>query len=329
MRRARQIADDLLFPQALTTDRARSVPRENLDALAAAGLYGIVGAPEDGGLGADFEVFLDVIEALAGGCLSTCFVWIQHHGVLRAATSSATPGMRERWARRMCGGGVRAGIALAGLASGPARIRARRVSGAWTLDGTAPWVTGWGLIDVLQVAGRDEHDNVVSALVDARPNASLIVEPQLELVAVSSTATATTHVRALRVEDDRILSVQPLAQRLATDHVTLRTHAALATGVAARCVRLIGETPLAHELATLRERVRTAAPEEVMAAKAAASEFAHRAAAALVVATGSRSLVLNEHAQRLAREAVFLLVFGSRPALRDELLSLLTRSRAQ
>ena len=44
-----------------------------------------------------------------------------------------------------------------------------------------------------------------------------------------------------------------------------------------------------------------------------------RAAGLLVLGHGSRSVLRDQHAQRLAREAMFLLVFGSRPAIRDAL----------
>jgi hypothetical protein len=54
--------------------------------------------------------------------------------------------------------------------------------------------------------------------------------------------------------------------------------------------------------------------------RAAASELALRAAAALTVAAGSRAVRTDEHAQRLLREATFLLVFGSRPPIKASLL---------
>ena len=46
------------------------------------------------------------------------------------------------------------------------------------------------------------------------------------------------------------------------------------------------------------------------------------AATTLLVHTGSRSIELDNHAQRLAREAMFLMVFGSRPAIRSALLQM-------
>jgi hypothetical protein len=57
------------------------------------------------------------------------------------------------------------------------------------------------------------------------------------------------------------------------------------------------------------------------AARAAASELALRAAAALAVRDGAGAITVDAHAQRLAREALFLLVFGSRPAIKSELVA--------
>ncbi len=90
-----------------------------------------------------------------------------------------------------------------------------------------------------------------------------------------------------------------------------------------RCCRLLGPGPLDDELAACRERLDAALTTDVTAmaqARAAASELAVRAAAALAVAHGSKSITADAQAQRLAREAVFLLVFGSRPAIKSALL---------
>jgi alkylation response protein AidB-like acyl-CoA dehydrogenase len=62
------------------------------------------------------------------------------------------------------------------------------------------------------------------------------------------------------------------------------------------------------------------------AARAAASEFAFRAAGAAVAAAGSSGILAGRHPQRLAREALFLLVFGSRPAIKEHLTGTLTEA---
>jgi len=43
----------------------------------------------------------------------------------------------------------------------------------------------------------------------------------------------------------------------------------------------------------------------------------------LAVRDGGSAVTVDQHAQRLAREAVFLLVFGSRPGIKSALLQLL------
>jgi hypothetical protein len=52
-----------------------------------------------------------------------------------------------------------------------------------------------------------------------------------------------------------------------------------------------------------------------------------RTAAGLVAAQGSRAILTGENAQRLAREALFLLVFASRPAIKENLARRLTAAR--
>src|SRR5882672_10635827 len=101
----------------------------------------------------------------------------------------------------------------------------------------------------------------------------------------------------------------------------MRVNGSLALGLVRRCARLLGPGPLDDELAACRELLDDAITADAMAeARAAASELAVRAAAALAVRDGSRSVTVDQHAQRLAREALFLLVFGSRPGIKSALL---------
>ena len=60
-------------------------------------------------------------------------------------------------------------------------------------------------------------------------------------------------------------------------------------------------------------------PGTMAAARAAASALAARAAAALATGHGARAVLRGSHAERLTREALFLLVFGSRPAIKAAL----------
>src|ERR1700678_1256906 len=97
LRRARELADDVLWPAAMAVELSGEIPAGHLDALAAQGFYGLAGPGEAGGLDVDFGVACEVIEILAGGCLSTAFVWLQHQGVVRAVAGSDDAALRERW----------------------------------------------------------------------------------------------------------------------------------------------------------------------------------------------------------------------------------------
>ncbi|MDQ1425724.1 MAG: hypothetical protein QOD72_3222, partial [Acidimicrobiaceae bacterium] len=83
--RARRIADEVLFPASLAVDTSELLPVTLLDALADAGLYGLAVPAALGGLGLDPSTATDVVELLASGCLTTTFVFMQHHSAARAS----------------------------------------------------------------------------------------------------------------------------------------------------------------------------------------------------------------------------------------------------
>jgi alkylation response protein AidB-like acyl-CoA dehydrogenase len=324
--RARRIADEVLFPAAMAVDGAQRIPESHLGLLASEGLYGLAGPVGYGGLDLDPRSASQIIEILASGCLTTAFVWLQHHGAVRAVRDAAYPAMRERWLKPLCSGSHRAGLALGGALPGAPLLRARQVTGGYLLDGTSPWVTGWGMIDTLYAAARDDQDNVVTALLAASADPTLDAEP-MQLVAVMASSTVRLAFNRHFVPADRIIGASPHSEWLARDARGLRTNGFLALGVAARCCAMIGPSPLDSELRARRETLDIAPPGAMPAARAAASELAMRAAAALVTVRGSQAILTSEHPQRLAREALFLLVFGSRPAIKENLSGLLTTAR--
>ena len=114
---------------------------------------------------------------MAGGCLATTFVWLQHHSTVRALAATPNSLLRERWLEPLCSGAKRAGIALGGARPGPPLLRARAVPGGYVFDGSAPWVTGWDMIDVIHTLARDDSGNLVAALLPAQVSATLAVEP--------------------------------------------------------------------------------------------------------------------------------------------------------
>ena len=322
--RAAALADDVLQPAAAEVDASGVIPPSHFAALAGAGLYGLALA-EPAALPA-------VTEVLAGGCLATTFTWMQHHGPVRTLAALGDPRLGAATA-----GGLRCGVALAGAVPDPPLLWATREDGGWRLDGHAPLVTGWGLIDLVQVAVRDvatadapdEEAGIVTALLDARAAPGLTAR-RLALLAADASRTVALRFDGVHLPDELVGGLTTRSAFHAGMTASARVNGALALGVAGRCVRLIAETGaaavaarLTAELDAARAALDTAlaAPERMATARAAASALAHRAAGALVVAAGSRAVLDGHPAGRLVREAAFTLVAAGRAEIRADLLT--------
>ena len=230
--------------------------------------------------------------------------------------------MRRRWLGPLSRGEVRAGLALGGLRPGPPTVRVRPVGGGYVLDGQAPWVTGWGMVDVLLVAGRDADDTAVWLLVDVAERLGRDAagdggghgEPDRDRAVRG-------HVRAGRPVHrlDAVRAVartgrgRPAHERLAGP----RSGPALLPGPA----RPGRSRPTRHRAAACRDALDRAGPADLPAARAAAAALAFRAAGTLMVDAGAGGVLAGEPAELAVREAAFLLVFGSRPEIRTELLA--------
>ncbi len=312
------LTDDVLFPGAIEVDQADRVPPAHFDALADAGLYGVEVAP-------DLEPsdrWL-IAELLASGCMNTAFVWIQHHSAVRALQGSVNDHLVERWLDDLVAGRRRAGIAIGGVRPPEPSLRARRVLGGWALSGHVPWVTGWGAVDVLLVGAVTARFEEVWSFVPALPGQGLVAGRH-RLLAANASSTVKLEFDDVVVPDAEVVDIRPPG-RLQPDDGGGRSNGSLALGIVRRASALMGRSPIDGELESVRRRLDEADETQMAAARAAASELALRATARLTVHLGSRAVDLSGHAQRLAREAHFTAVFGTRPSIRAHLLAVLGR----
>lgn len=323
---ARRLADEVLAPAAADVD-AGTVPRSHLDALAAQGLLGVAAPASVGGLEASPAVVREVQETLAGACLSTWFVQVQHHAPLGAAVAAG----RDDVASDLAAGRRVAGIAFSHLRRHPARpVVAERDGAGWRLSGSAPWYTGWGLNDVALLGGESEDGDVVLGLVPAREQDGLRASPEMELAALRATRTVALSLDGVRVAADDVLVVRPWQEWAAQDARPTRNPVPAVFGVARSALDLLdalaerrGEPAAAAAASGLRSRldeVRAEAyhllddvdpdaeVERRLDVRARAHETMLAATTALVVAGAGASMASSNPAQRKAREALFLLV---------------------
>jgi alkylation response protein AidB-like acyl-CoA dehydrogenase len=303
---------------AAEVDRADSLGADHLDELAALGLYGSFAPVADGGLGLSLSELCDVVEVLAAACLTTTFVWIQHFRLLAAVLDPTGPPLLGNLKPKVIGGETKGGVALRGLQPGPARLSATPTAQGWSLDGDAPWVSGWGLVDELFVAARGPDNTVVNFLIAPKDQPGLVATRH-RLSALNASVTVRLDFNALVVPSGQMVGQSPFDPSLEGPE-GLRVNGSLALGVARRCCTLLGPTSLDDELRECRDRLDGADAETMALARAGACELAVRASLALAVERGSSSVISGGIAERSVREAALLLTFGSRPAIRRALL---------
>ncbi|MEH0420683.1 acyl-CoA dehydrogenase family protein [Streptomyces sp. B21-083] len=335
---ARRLAVEVLAPQASRVDQ-EGVPASSIKAIKRAGLLGVSAPKEYGGAGAPASVAREVAEILAGACCSTWFVQTQHHTPVAMLTESQFP-VRERLLGPLSTGALLSGIAYAHLRSFPrVPVRVGYERGGWRFDGTVPWYTGWGLNDVMLLAGLSDTDEVVFAFADAREQSGLRASPPMRLAALTAARTVSLELKGLRLPEEAVVLRMPREKFALVDLPRATNTNPAVFGVAYAALDLLavhpGATATARSLRTRLDAVRRGAyaltdhrrPQEHiadrLALKTRAYELMRTATTAAVVAGGGRSMNLDSPAQRLAREGLFLLVQGQTTDVRDTHLAAL------
>jgi alkylation response protein AidB-like acyl-CoA dehydrogenase len=86
---AAQITREVVAPHAAEVDAAARFPKESLDALAAAGFFGLCLPESAGGKNQGPRGFAAVVEELAQGCSSTAMIYVMHVSAAQAIGASS------------------------------------------------------------------------------------------------------------------------------------------------------------------------------------------------------------------------------------------------
>ncbi len=338
-----RLADELLWPAALSVDRAAAIPARHYDALAELGLFSMLAPPDLGGLGFGREQVRHVLRVLGGGCGATAFAFAQHGGVVAAVAHTHNAALRDRWLVRLCGRTL-GGTAFAHVRrAGAAAVRAERVDGGWRIDGLAPWATSWGTAEVFSVAATTADDQIVWFLlpVDDGVPSSIEASAPMELVTFDATQTVTLRFAGLAVPDADVLSVEPagrwrigdrrgavranplcigIGDRALAELATLAPDAARALepwwrvyAGEAMSAQVEGPEPCPEPTSSEPAPPDAMAAEEAAIARVAATRssavFAtQRLTTALLAAAGGRGAGRDHVGQLLARQALFYVI---------------------
>ncbi|MFK4104332.1 acyl-CoA dehydrogenase family protein [Streptomyces sp. NPDC019531] len=337
---AHDLARDLLAPHAARVDQ-EGVPVSHIEEIRRSGLLGVSAPEEYGGAGAPDAVAREVQEILAGACCSTWFVQTQHHTPVRMLAKSGLP-VRERLLGPLATGELLAGIAFAHVRAFPrVPVRATAERDGWRFDGTVPWYTGWGLNDVMLLAGVTEADEVVFAFTEAREQPGLRASDPMRLAALSAARTVSLRLDGLWLPDESMVLHTPQEKFALVDRPRNTNASPAVFGVAYAAIEVLesaGEfdtsRALRHRLDELRDQVYDLAEHPVphervaerLALKTRSYDIMRAATTAAVVAGGGRAMGLDGTAQRLFREGMFLLVQGQTNEVRRAHLDALADS---
>ncbi|MFG2886270.1 acyl-CoA dehydrogenase family protein [Streptomyces sp. NPDC048297] len=318
--RARRLAADLLVPEAERVDQ-EGVPASHIEALKKSGLLGVAAPIAYGGSGAPPAVVRETTEILAGACCSTWFVQTQHHTPVQTAARGELP-VRESLLGPLARGELLSGVAYAHLRAYPrVPVRVRREGGGRRFDGVVPWYTGWGLNDVMLLAGVTEEGEALFAFVEARAQPGLRPSPPMRLAALTAARTVSLELDGLWVPEEAVALRTPLERWAIGDRAKRLITNPSVFGITASALSLLDEdtaVPLRARLTDVRDRAYALADRpdphgqagELLAVRAEAYELLGTATTAAIVAGGGRAMSLTSRAQRLAREGMFLLVQG-------------------
>jgi alkylation response protein AidB-like acyl-CoA dehydrogenase len=331
--------------RATSCDLAAAWPAEDLTDLAAIGAMRWAVGARFGGEDLDpLQLHLNY-EHIASASLATALVLSQRDAAVGFIESTDNTALRDRLLPNLIENHVWTTIGISHLTTShqSGTLLARVESdGGLMVDGVIPWSTGGGAADFI-VAGAltDDAKQVVFVLPTDRPG--VLVEPAMKMAMLAAAPTHAITCRHVRIEADEIVA-GPAEKALAKRNKALPIGQSFAAfGLARGALGLIErlESPSAQTaLFSLRQQLQelshsvhnfNAQPEthDLQSGPLLRSEcnaLAIRATHAAVTLHKGTGLRTDHPAQRLAREALFLLVWSTPLSVMDRTLELLSES---
>jgi len=208
---ARDFASAELVPRAASVEAEGAFPREVFRELGRLGFLGMPYPETFGGGGQPYEVYLQVLEELAGAW-ATVGVGVSVH-VMSCYPLAAwgTEAQQTRWLPDMLGGELLGGYCLseADAGSDPAamRARARRAGDGYRLTGAKAWVTHGGEADFYTVFARtsDHRSRGISCFLAPAEAAGITARTPEQKMGLTGSTTATVDFEDVALDGERLV----------------------------------------------------------------------------------------------------------------------------
>jgi len=217
----REIATRELAPLAAEYEEQGRFPREQFRLLGRSGLLGLPYPERWGGSALPYEVYLQVLEEIAGAWMSVGVGLSVHTMSCYALAEHGTDAQRERWLPDMLAGDLLGAYALSESQSGSdaAALSTKAVldGDAYRVNGTKAWITHGGQADFYTTmvrTGSDRTRGISCLLVDAATPGLSAAAPERKMGLTGSTTTQMIFADAL-VPTDRLLGAEGDGFRIA------------------------------------------------------------------------------------------------------------------
>jgi alkylation response protein AidB-like acyl-CoA dehydrogenase len=318
---------DHLTTGAGAADQSADWPAASWEVVRSAGACCWAVPAEYGGAGLGPVELLRANERVAAACLTTAFILSQREAAVRRLLAGP-PHLRERYLPRLAAGEVFATVGLSQLTTsrqhgGPA-LRATPADGGFRIEGEIPWVTGADQAGVIVAGGTTaDGEQLLFALPMDRPGVR--VGPPMSLAALVGSRTATVTCAGVAIERE-LLIAGPAGRVLGPVGGGGLETSNLALGHAAAAAELLAHEAAARpDLEPAAARFRSAADaarrwlhalalapdaDAALAARVDCTRLALRASQAALLAAKGAGFVAPHPAGRLARQALFFLVWS-------------------
>ena len=362
---AERLGATVLGPNATDADLGSGPSRANFAALAEAGLLGMALPTEYGGRNASGAAQRAITELFASYCGVTTFTQAQHHGPSRMILGGPGDLLKKRLLPDLAAGRNLCAVSFAHLRRpGPPVLRAEPMEGGWRLFGTAPWVTGYGLMNQCVFGAtlpngrhvylwspfdRDDFPDLFADISGPSRTewGTLSASPPLPLCAMNASATAELTLDGWFIPAAHWLSESDRETMRTNDRNNILGAVPMPLGCAKASIRLLCETGERRGIAAVARAAeslraewtelkaatefwseKTKEPEgfaQALETRAWCIEFASRAALAAVSASSGGANSLRHPAQRLLREAMFYTIQAQTQEVMEATLARLTR----
>jgi alkylation response protein AidB-like acyl-CoA dehydrogenase len=339
----RTLAREFLAPRAQEADRGTTPPVDQIRRLAREGLLGLTAPARFGGADASSEIFRDSMAAVASGCGVTAFCYLQHVSGVRRISECESETLKEACLRDFAKGERFLSLAHSHLRRpGPPAVRVKADHGRYIFDGTAPWMTGWGLATDVLLAGTLPDGRSVWVVAPLGAPGVSATEP-MALCAMNASATVSLILKEVQIDADLAIGTWTPEEVAEQSVSSVLTFSSLSLGVCLAALDYLYKIDgndhvqnvaraLHAEATRLQAAVNESVPRienlaHVAKVRAQSIDLGIRAAHAAVVATGGTANGLDHLAQRLFREAMLYSLTAQTQDLRETSLDLIA-SRA-